>query len=59
MIKQTIEYNYYELTQLKKKYELVEWLYGLDLGSADMWKYRQELKQNVKDIISEGFCDDK
>ena len=59
MIKQTIEYNYEELIRLKKKYELVEWLYGLDSGSADMWKYRQELKQSVKVIISEGCSDDK
>jgi len=55
MTKQIIEDHCDELNQLKKKYELVEWLYGLGLGNADMWKYRGELKQNIKDIVGGDY----
>jgi len=55
MTKQIIEDHCDELNQLKKKYELVEWLYGLGLGNAAMWKYRGELKQNIKDVVGDDY----
>jgi hypothetical protein len=58
MIENTIETHFEELDKIKRKFELVEWLYAQGLSYGDtpamMWEYRAKLKDMAKEIVEGG-----
>lgn len=49
-----IKDNYHELKRLRDEYELVEWIGKQGMSSAELWEYKQSLKQKVKEIMEGG-----
>jgi hypothetical protein len=55
---QIIKDNYQELKRLKDEFELVKWLGQQGNSSAELWRYQNEIKNMVKEIM-EGSDDQK
>lgn len=51
---QVIKDNYQELKRLKDEFELVKWLGQQGNSSAGLWKYQNEIKGKVKEIMEGG-----
>lgn len=51
---QVIKDNYQELKRLKDEFELVKWLGQQGHSSAELWKYQNEIKTKVTEIMESG-----